>query len=120
MHGQVRRRVYLAICVLGLVGCGWQIAGAEGHLLERTVSFPLLAAFLLGAGVVLVRFPSRIRWVEVGGFVVLAAVWLTTMALQLATAPDDATAWSSLFPACSPTSACSSCSRTCGSTPAGR
>ncbi len=87
MHGQVRRRVYLAICVLGLVGCAWQIAGAEGHPLERTVSFPLLAAFLLGAGVVLVWFPSRIRWVEVGGFVVLAAVWLTTMALQLATAP---------------------------------
>jgi diguanylate cyclase (GGDEF)-like protein len=98
VHGQVRRRVYLAICALGLVGCGWQIAGAEGHPLERTVSFPLLAVFLLGAAVVLVRFPGRIRWVEVGGFVVLAAVWLTTMALQLATAPDDAAAWASLFP----------------------
>ena len=98
MQGQVRRRVYLAICLLGLLGCAWQIARPGGQQLERTVSFPLLALFLLGAGALLVWWPSRVRWVEVGGFVVLALVWLTTMALQLAAAPDDAAAWASLFP----------------------
>ncbi len=98
MQGQVRRRVYLVICLLGLVGCGWQIARAGGHEVERFVSFPLLAAFLVGAVVVLVWVPSRLRWVEVGGFLVLGVVWLTTMALQLAAAPDDAAAWASLFP----------------------
>ena len=98
MRGQVRRQVYLAIAVLGLVGCAWQVTRSSTPAVERALTFPLLAVFLLSAVAVLVRFPARIRYVEAGGFTVLATLWLTTMAVQLADAPDDAAAWASLFP----------------------
>lgn len=98
MRGQVRRRVYLAIAVLGLVGCGWQIWRGRVPEVERLFTFPLLAVFLLGALALLLWWPSRIRWVEVVGFTLLGTVWLTTAALQLATTPDAAEAWLSLFP----------------------
>ncbi|MEI4270403.1 GGDEF domain-containing protein [Klenkia sp. LSe6-5] len=98
MRGQVRRHVYLAIAALGLAGCAWQIWRGRTPDVERVFTFPLLAAFLLGAVVVLVWAPARIRWVEVGGFAVLGTVWMTTAAVQLAGTADAAEAWLSLFP----------------------
>ncbi|KQS63906.1 diguanylate cyclase [Modestobacter sp. Leaf380] len=98
MRGEVRRRVYLAIAVVGLAGCAWQIASGGSSDVERRVSFPLLALFLLSAVAVLVWAPRRIRYVEVGGYVTVAGVWLTTMGVQLAEAPSDDAAWASLFP----------------------
>ena len=98
MPGLGRRRVYLAIAAVGLVGCGWQIGLGTARTVERHVAFPLLAVFLLSVVAVLVWAPQRIRYVEVGGFVVVAVVWLTTMAVELARAPTDAAAWASLFP----------------------
>lgn len=98
MRGQVRRRVYLAIAALGLTGCAWQIWRGRVPEVERVFTFPLLAAFLLAAVALLVWWPARIRWVEVVGFALLGSVWLTTAALQLASTPDAAQAWLSLFP----------------------
>jgi len=98
VQGEVRRRVYLAIAVVGLVGCAWQVGTGAGTTVETRFSFPLLAVFLLSAVAVLLFRPARIRYVELGGYLTVAVVWLTTMAVQLGTIADDDAAYASLYP----------------------
>lgn len=93
-----RRRVYLLVTLVGLVGCAWRLSTGRGTEWELRLAYPLLSVYLAFALVVLVALPRRIRAVEVGGYATVTTVWLATMAAQLATIEDDALAWQSLFP----------------------
>lgn len=95
---ELRRRIYLAVGVVGLLTCTGRTLLGSGPIWEQRVTYPFLSGYLVVALVLLIRTRRSVPVVERSGYLVVASVWLSTMAANLATIVDDEVAWNTLSP----------------------
>lgn len=95
---ELRRRIYLAVGVVGLLTCTGRTLFGSGPAWEQRVTYPLLAGYLAVAVVLLIRTPRAVPVVERTGYWVVLIGWLSTMAANLTTIADDEAAWNTLSP----------------------